>query len=690
MMIRILAAGLLALLITACASLGTAEPGTAPRPTPQPGAVVQPTQVIPTPVAARPSPLPLSGTATPPTRTPAPTAVAPTAAPAIPTDPITSVDAAVRLPRDPGALARALGACRAEPEACPAVARTAPLDVQVGEVHPFYVSDIGTNTQFEIMAELRYAGPVVLMYVEQGRSYNQRDLEVAARTFEQEIYPRTREIFGSEIQPGVDGDQRITILNAGNPSGHVLGYFSAQDLVPRQVNRYSNEREMFFMNIELMSFADEGYLKVLAHEFQHMIHHNEQPGSSTWFNEGASQLAEDLNGYVDHGLTPLYLYDPDVQLTAWASGPGESGAHYGAAHLFLRYIYAQYAGVDQLLPLVRADAGNNLQAFADLAARTRPDITGFGELVADWAVANLIDAPTVDDGRYTYDTGHQLPRLLPGRVQPYPAMRGRQADTVAQFGADYYALPPEATELVFQGAPRVGIAAEPVRGDYSWWSGRGDDSYATLTRAFDLRGLSRATLQFAAWYEIENDYDYAFVTVSTDGGTTWETLPGSTTTTDDPQGMNYGYGITGVSGAPGTKVGDGIRGVWVEETIDLLPYVGQAILLRFWQINDQGFNAPGLLLDDIRIPELGYSDDVEDGHGGWQAEGFVRVNGELPQRWELRLVRASAGRVTVEPVAVDESGTARARLSPDEQAVLVVLATTPHTTERAAYELTVE
>lgn len=685
MTIRTIAAGLLVLLLAACTSIGAPEPTAAPRATLAPSVVPLPTAVLPTP-AAQPSPIPIGGAERP---SPAPNTPTSSVA-AAPTDPLATLAAATRLPRDPLALARALGACRAAPQTCPTVVRSAPLDAQVGEVRSFYVSDVAANRQFAILAELRYAGPVVLMYVEQGLPYSQPDLEAAARTFEQEIYPRTREIFGSEIQPGVDGDPRITILNASDPSGQLLGYFSAQDLVPRQVNRFSNEREMFFMNIGLMSFADERYLDVLAHEFQHMIHQNEQPGSPTWFNEGASQLAEDLNGYFNHGMIPLYLFDPDLQLTAWSAGIGQTGGHYGAAHLFMRYVYAQYAGKDQLLPLIRADAGNKLQAFVELAARTRPGITSFGELVADWAVANLIDDPTVGDGRYGYATGHELPPLLPARVQPREARPGLQADSVAQFGADYYVLPPGASALVFQGATSVGIAAEPVRGKASWWSGRSDDSYATLTHAFDLRDLKRATLQFAAWYEIENDYDYAFVTVSTDDGLTWETLPGSLTTADDPQGMNYGHGLTGVSGAPAARVEDGVRGVWVEETIDLSAYVGQRILLRFWQINDQGYNAPGLLLDELRIPELGFSDDVEAGVGDWQAAGFVRTGGVLPQHWELRLVRFSADGVTVEPLAVDEAGTARASLNPDERGVLVVLATTPYTTERASYELVVE
>ncbi len=602
-------------------------------------------------------------------------------------DEIALLDAARRLPRDQIELARQLGSCRPAPDECPNVARTEPLEVQVGERRPFFVTDFGTNTQYEITAELRYAGPVVLMYVEVGVPYNQAALERAARTFETEIYPRTREIFGSEIQPGVDGDNRITILNAVERSKQILGYYSSSDSLPRQVNRYSNEREMFFMNIDLMPFDSDTYLDVLAHEFQHMIHQNEQPGSALWLNEGMSQLSEDLNGFQSEGFIPLYLRNTDIQLTGWGFAPGQSGVHYGAAHLFMRYIYAQYAGKEQLRPLIRADAGNNLEAFVELAAKVRPDIGHFRQIVADWAVANLIDDPRVGDGRYTYNTGTELSNLLPRKVRPTP-IGNLYRDDIVQFGIDYLALPRNTRTVTFRGDQTVRIAGQMPRGRYAWWSNRSDDTIATLTRAVDLRNVSSATLIFDTWFEIEDDYDYAFVTVSTDGGQTWETLPGKWTTDYDPQGVNYGHGLTGVSGRPNANLEDGLRGLWVTEQMDLTPFAGQEILLRFWSINDQGVHAPGILIDNIAIPEIGFRDDVESGTGDWEAAGFVRIDGNLPQLWELRLVRTAAdGRITVEALVPDADGTATATLDPNEQGVLIVIAATPHSSERSQYEV---
>ena len=60
--------------------------------------------------------------------------------------------------------------------------------------------------------------------------------------------------------------------------------------------------------------------------------------------------------------------------------------------------------------LIKADAGNNLDAFVPIAARKRPDITSFADIYADWAVANVLNDPSVADGRYAY-------ALLPGTAR---------------------------------------------------------------------------------------------------------------------------------------------------------------------------------------------------------------------------------------------------------------------------------
>jgi hypothetical protein len=324
-----------------------------------------------------------------------------------------------------------------------------------------------------------------------------------------------------------------------------------------------------------------------------------------------------------------------------------------------------------------------LEAFAPIAARKRPDIKRFADLFADWAVANVVNDADVGDGRYAY-------KLLPGSAALSEPRASEPVTTVQQFGADYLGILTGPLTIDFDGAETVGLTGtRPKDGRYAWWSNRGDDSVETLTRAFDLSGVQQATLQFATWYEIEKDYDYGFVTVSLDGGKTWTTLKGQTTTDFDPQGQNFGNGLTGVSGAPDAEPDKGTRGQWIEEQMDLTPFAGKQILVRFWVVNDAGYNAQGMLIDDIRIPELNYSDGAEESDGGWEAQGFVRTTGELAQEWTLRFISTKDGSLVVEPVAVDAQGRASITVPAGERAILAVMGTTPFTTEPATYSYTV-
>ena len=78
----------------------------------------------------------------------------------------------------------------------PRVARTTPLDVKVGAVETFWVTDLLDDTNYTVKAALRYAGPIVLMYVDTSLSVDQAKIERSSRSFEVQIYTRTRALFG--------------------------------------------------------------------------------------------------------------------------------------------------------------------------------------------------------------------------------------------------------------------------------------------------------------------------------------------------------------------------------------------------------------------------------------------------------------------------------------------------------------
>jgi bacillopeptidase F (M6 metalloprotease family) len=130
---------------------------------------------------------------------------------------------------------------------------------------------------------------------------------------------------------------------------------------------------------------------------------------------------------------------------------------------------------------------------------------------------------------------------------------------------------------------------------------------------------------------------------------------------------------------------------WIQESIDLSEFAGQQVWIRFEYVTDAVQNGEGMLLDDIEIPEIGYFTDFEDDDGGWEAEGWVRVNNILPQTFRHALIWFR-DEITVElvPTGVNNVTEFEIELGSGESVVVVVAGTTRFTRQLANYSLNVE
>jgi immune inhibitor A len=150
----------------------------------------------------------------------------------------------------------------------------------------------------------------------------------------------------------------------------------------------------------------------------------------------------------------------------------------------------------------------------------------------------------------------------------------------------------------------------PNAGDYYYYSGAGDDLDNMMTKDFSL--TAGATISAMVNYQIEIDWDYAYLIASTDGGATWTSLDTNLSTSTNPNGQNFGFGITGNSGG------------WAELNADL-PAGDVMIGFRYWtDVNTGGF---GFKVDDIEI--TGQPIDGAESDAGWTydpIDGF-RVTG---------------------------------------------------------------
>ena len=130
----------------------------------------------------------------------------------------------------------------------------------------------------------------------------------------------------------------------------------------------------------------------------------------------------------------------------------------------------------------------------------------------------------------------------------------------------------------------------------------------------------------------------------------------------------------------------------MREEVDLTPYAGGEVLVRFAYLTDEAVTGAGFVLDDVTIPEIGYTDEAEN-DGGWQAAGFVRSDNSVPQRY-LALLISMGDEITVERLQVGEDQMAdwTVPLGSENlhEAVLVLSGLAPLTTRPALYQLTIE
>ena len=557
---------------------------------------------------------------------------------------------------------------------------------QVGDTDQFFYTEQANDTVIETTARVIYRSPELIMWLEENADVADSDLQLAAEVLENEILPTTRTLFGSEPNPGIDNDPAIHILHIADMGGNTIGYFSGKDEYTQTIAPFSNEREMFYINLDFVTIGGQDYFDVVSHEFQHMIHWNLDRNEQTWINEGLAELSTTENGYGGSDFLPEFLSDTDTSLTAF----DYEGGDYGAAWLLMGWLHEKF-GETFIQDLVRQPKNGIEGLEALLVAQTQQ--TTFEEIYADWTVAYFALDQSLDLGivdRYAFAFAAPYIRGRP-KITPTPIEIGEiSKTTVGQFGTDFWELPSDkAVSLTILPSQQVRlIDADPVSGDWYWTTVPADFSDMHLTHQVDLSAVTTATLNYQTWFDIELIYDYAYVAVSADNGRSWETLLTTASVDANPQGKNLGNGITGTSGGQETPI-------WVQHSADLSPYAGTSdLLIRFQYITDDAVQNQGFALDDISIPEIGWFDDVESSENDWTSAGFVRHTNRLPQTFIVQTIAINndqSATVTAHTVNADFEYKIDIPIQDNlNQTILVISGSTPVTYQAAGYQLSAE
>jgi peptidoglycan hydrolase-like protein with peptidoglycan-binding domain len=221
--------------------------------------------------------------------------------------------------------------------------------------------------------------------------------------FDNKIYPELTATFGSEWKPGIDGDEKITVLIHPMIS-QAGGYFNSGDEYATALNPKSNMREMIYFNSQYLS--GDLAKSFLAHEFVHLITYNQKTRmrgvqEQVWLNEGRAEYAPTLLGYdaggTDSNLNRRirdFLRDPSVSFVNW-SNTRES---YGALNLFMQYLVDHY-GARILIDSMKSSL-TGIESL-NFALMNSDYSENFDQIFKDWAITVLVNDCSLGE-KYCY------------------------------------------------------------------------------------------------------------------------------------------------------------------------------------------------------------------------------------------------------------------------------------------------
>ena len=289
---------------------------------------------------------------------------------------------------------------------------------ELGESQTFLIdSSYDYNSRSKIEATLKNISANAYFYVEDNY-YNSLsnssklefnvNLNSLATSFDEIIYPKTREVFGYEWNPGIDNDSRITILFTKTKED-VGGYFNPNDEYKKEniSGGKSNEREMVYLNAAFMD--DQRIESFLAHEFQHMITWNYKMklhgiNDDTWLNEGRSEYVSTAIGYDDNysnsnlkARVNNFLKDQTDSLVEWEN----KIIDYSSVNLFSQYLADRFGKT--IFKLIVSNDKSGIESVNNALLDLNRSNIDFKDIFTDWTVANYLNDKTLSAGnRYGY------------------------------------------------------------------------------------------------------------------------------------------------------------------------------------------------------------------------------------------------------------------------------------------------
>ena len=244
------------------------------------------------------------------------------------------------------------------------------------------------------------------------------DIDVLAQQFDENIYPKMTSVYGTEWKPGIDNDNRITILFHLMRAG-ANGYFDDKDEYSRLQSPYSNEREMIYVNA--MYLTDPIVESYVAHEFTHLITFNQKQRingvkEDVWLNEARAEYSPTLVGYDDQyqnsnlqRRVSQFIASPSDSLVNWQ---GEA-KDYGMVNIFIHYLVEHY-GINILADSMHSrEAGINslIKALLENGYNKSPQ-----KIFTDWTIAVFVNNCSFGNDYCYYNENLKNLKVIPSLI----------------------------------------------------------------------------------------------------------------------------------------------------------------------------------------------------------------------------------------------------------------------------------
>jgi len=277
------------------------------------------------------------------------------------------------------------------------------LAANQSETLNFYIDkDFDSSARTQVSASLVKSTLKLNFYIEKNwwdsqtpdkKSEVSASLDNLSKEFENKIYPTLTSVFGSEWKPGVDGDEKITVLFHSMKEDSA-GYFRTIDEYVKLQLPDSNEREMVYLSL---SFIDNPQLKVfLSHEFVHLITFNQKEKKfnveeEVWLNEARADYSANILGYDDQyegsnlqRRVRAFSEKSSDSLTEWQGKKYD----YGVMSLFTYYLVDHY-GISIFVDSLKS----SLTGIASIneALQKNGSKENFSQIFTNWTVTVFLN-----------------------------------------------------------------------------------------------------------------------------------------------------------------------------------------------------------------------------------------------------------------------------------------------------------